>query len=433
MNRMSAIAAALLLLAAHPEADAALADRAKFPPEQQADIVYLSLATCPPDQQAKLENVLRFVVPSLSSKPYLGDQIPQRIEGTTLLRLDLRGLGWQSAWGQVIAREYVPHWRPDLQHAKAIPLVVDGTWFAAALFDPIETGDAQYQLLYGKPPATADEFLRTWGIQNDPLYVFGVIEGASGVAVQRVRLVENRPGAKRNYGWLTRDSAIVAGASDPLENLPNRAKFDAQELITGIPKWYAGQSGMLQAYFLADGAGKRQEKAPANIVVDHTGLRGVEIRNTVSCIACHAQGINPVASDAFREYIAAGARVAFKDKAEQEATDRYLGSDVAKEVLSNQQAYADGVRLCNGLTPEETTRAFVDIVRLYDAPVTLEQAARELHCGPKDLQLALADYSRQYTLSGRLALLAQGKEISREQFKANYSLAMQVVYRWQKK
>jgi hypothetical protein len=433
MRRMPAIAAALLLLAAHPEADAALADRAKFPPEQQADIVYLSMATCPPDQQAKLENVLRFVVPSLSSKPYLGDQIPQRIEGTTLLRLDLRGLGWQSTWGQVIAREYVPHWRPDLAHAKAIPLVVDGTWFAATMFDPIETGDAQYRLLYGTPPATANDFLTAWGIQNDPLYVFGTIEGASGVAVQRVRLVENRPGSKRNYGWLTRDSAIVAGATDPLENLPNRAKFDAQELITGVPKWYAGQSGMLQAYFLADGTGKRQEKAPANIVVDHTGLRGVEIRNTVSCIACHAQGINPVASDAFREYIAGGARVAFKDKAEQEATDRYLGSDVAKEVAANQQAYADGVRLCNGLTPEETTRAFVDIVRLYDAPVTLEQAARELHCGPKDLQLALADYSRQYTLSGRLAILAQGEPISREQFKANYSLAMQVVYRWQQK
>jgi hypothetical protein len=433
MNRMSAFAAALILLAAHPEADAALSDRAKFPADQQADIVYLSLATCPSDRRDQLENVLRFVVPSLSSKPYLGEQLPQRVDGTTLLRLDLRGLGWQSTWGQVIAREFVPAYRPDLQQVKAIPLVVDGLWFAATMFDPIETGDAQYRLLYGNPPATADDFLAAWGIQNDPLYVFGTIEGASDVAVQRVRLIENRPGAKRNYGWLTRDSAVVAGPTDPLENLPNRAKFEAQELITGIPKWYAGQSGMLQAYFLADGNGKRQEKAPADIVVDHTGLRGVEIRNTVSCIACHAQGINPVASDAFREYIGAGARVAFKDKAEQEATDRYLGSDVAKEVAANQQAYAEGVRLCNGMTPEETTRAFVDIVRLYDAPVTLDQAARELHCDPKELLLALADHSRQYTLSGRLALLAQGKQIGREQFKANFSLAMQVVYRWQQK
>lgn len=428
---MHAIAFAAVILAVHPEADAALADRARFPADVQPNLVYLSTATVAEADRPQLENVLRFVVPSLSSRPYLGEQLPQPVAGTNLLRLDLAGLGWESTWGVVLAQQYVPRYRPDLQTAKAVPLVVDGLWFAACMLDPIETGNAQYLLLYGaKEPKTADQFLQLWGIQNDPEYVFGMVEGASGVAVQRTRLVENRPGAKRNYGWITHDSAVIAGERDPLENLPNRAKFDAQELIVGIPKWYGGRSGMLQAYYLADGQGQRQEKAPANIVVDHTGIRGVEIRNTLSCVICHTSGIHPPTTDAFRQYIESGASVAFKDKGQQLATDRYLGSDLAKEVDSDQEAYSDGVKLCNGLTPEENAAALASIVRLYDRDVTLEQAARELFTTPKDLQMALADYSRRYTLTGRLALLAQGKSISRQQFQASYSLAQQVVELW---
>lgn len=422
---------ALLLLAGHPEADAALADRATLPPEQAQHAVYLSLADCQPTKRDELENVLRFIVPSLSSKPYLADQLPYRVERTNLLRLDLQGLGWESSYPTVLAKHYVPSYRPDLSSAKAVPLVASGLWFAASILDPIETADSQYQLLYGsKAPKTAAEFLSLWGIQNDADYLFGTIEGSSGVAVQRVRLIENRPGAKRNYGWLTRDSVKVSADRDPLENLPNKLKFDAQELIVGNPKWHGGQSGMLQVYFLANSQGQRIEKAPADIVVDHTGIRGVEIRNTISCVACHQTGINSPTSDEFRRYIESGARVAFANKAEQQNTDRYLGSDVAKEVLANQQAYSDGVRLCNGLTPQQNAEALVEIVRLYDADVTLDQAARELYCEPRDLRLALADYSRRYTLTGRLALLAQGQPITREQFKASYRQAQELVYLW---
>lgn len=425
---------AVAMIGVHPEAEAALADRQRFPLDQQAAIVYLSTASVADADREKLVNVLRFVLPSLSRKTHLADQLPQPVDGTSLLRVNMAGLGWESTYPVVIAQHYVPHYRPDLLNSKgAVPLIVDGLWFAANLLDPVETGDAQYLLLYGgKPPKTADEFLQAWGIQRDPEYIFGTIEGSSGVAIQRTRLIENRPGAKRNYAWLTRDSRVIAGETDPLETLPNKVKFEAQELIVGMPKWYGGKSGMLQAYFLANGQGQRQEKAPADIVVDHTGARGVEIRNTISCIACHPTGINPPTTDAFRAYLESGAKVAFKIKAEQEETDRYLGSDVAKEVAANQQAYTDGIALCNGMTPEALTAAVLDIVRLHDAPVTQEQAARELHTEPKELQLALANYSRQYTLTGRLALLAQGQPITREQFKFSYRQAQEVMYLWKR-
>jgi hypothetical protein len=421
----------LLLLAVNPESEAALVDRAKLPPDVAAHAVYLSLSDCPPTRRDELENALRFIIPSLSSKVYLPDQLPLRIEGTNLLRLDLAGLGWESSYPTVLAKHLVPIYRPDLTHAKAVPLVAPALWFAASVIDPIETGDAQYLLLYGgKPPKTAAEFLSFWGIQDDPNFLFGTIEGASGVAVQRTRLIENRPGSKRNVAWLTRDSASVSGANDPLESLPNKVKFDAQELIVQIPKWSYRQSGHLQAYFLANGAGVRQEKAPADIVVDHTAIRGVEIRNTLSCISCHAEGINAPTSDAFRAYIESGARVAFAKKDEQQATDRYLASDVAKEVAACQATYAAGVKMCNGLDVRENLRAILEVVRTYDADVDIHQAARELYCEPRELQLALAYYSRTQTLTGRLALLAQGGKVSRQQWKASYAQAQGIYHLW---
>lgn len=427
---MPALAIALLAVAASPETDAARRDRAAIPEAEWSYVYYLTTAAVPPNNRDRLVETMRFVLPSLSAKTDLGPQLPVAVT-ETLYRIDTRAYGWETTWPAVLIEHYP--FSPETQLLGLPPLVVRADWVVAAITDPIETGDAQYQLLYGgKPPKTVGDFLEFWGIQKDPEYIFGTIEGASGVSVQRVRLIENRPGAKRNYGWITHDSADASGEKDPLENLPDRAKFDAQELIVGVPKWYGGQSGMLQAYFLANGKGERQEKAPADIVVDHSGIRGVEIRNTISCISCHKTGINAPSTDAFRAYVASGARV-YGDKDTQERIDRYLGSDVAKEVARDGADYTDGIALVNGLTPEQNAKQFVMLVQSYDADVTLEQAARELYVPREEFRLALGDYSRQYGLSGRLAFLAQDKTISRRQWQSNYPLALKVLALWQAK
>lgn len=429
MNRM-AIVFALVALAGHPEADAALADAQTQPVPNNC--AYLSLAEVLPAQRQQLADVLRFVVPSLSSKPYLGDQLPQPVAGTNLLRLDLAGLGWEATWPAVIQAQYVPAYRPDLAGSKGVPIVVSGAWVAAVLTDSTLSGDAQYQLLYGgKPPKTDAEFRKFWQVNDAGQIAFGRIEGNSGVAVQRARLIENHASAIRGYHWQTYDSRVVAGANDPLENLTARPpKHDASELIAAIPKHYAGQAGTLQAYFLANGQGQRQEKAPADIVTDSTGIRGVEIKNTLSCIACHEEGLKHPTLDQYREYLLAGARIYTKDKATQQEIDRYLDSPIAKEIARNNEDYAAGVSLCNGLTPQQNAVAFKAVVQAYDAPVSPEQAAQELYVTLQDWRLALGNYSRTGQLTGRLALMAQGKEISREQWAANYGLAQRILVLW---
>jgi len=243
--------------------------------------------------------------------------------------------------------------------------------------------------------------------------------------------MENQPTANRSYFWQTFDSRIVAGENDPLENLTARPpKHDASELIAGIPKHVGGKGGTLQAYFLADGKGNRQEKAPADIVTDDTGIRGVEIRNTLSCISCHTEGIRHPTLDAYREYILSGARIYAKDKAVQEEIDRYLDSPIAKEIERNNADYAAGVELCNGLGPADNAINYRFCVSLFDSDVTLEQAARELYTAPDEWRLALGNYSRTYQLTAALSGLAQGKVVTRKQWEANFHLAYKVKHEW---
>lgn len=428
MIRMAPIAILLAVMAAGPDSDAAFRDRERLPYEQRGGAVYLTLQAARPEHREQLEQVLRFVVPSLSSRPYLGEQLPVRVHGTNLLRIDLAGLGWEKTYTQILA--HYP-WRPDLDGTGTFALVIRGDWFAAALTDPIETADAQYRLLYGTAPKTDAEFKAFWGVSKRTDLNFGRIEGKSGVAVQRARLLENQASGNRGYAWQTYDSRVLAGAADPLENLTARPPaHDATELIAAIPKHIGGQSGTLQAYFLADAKGQRQEKAPADIVTDDTGTRGVEIRNTLSCIACHTDGIRHPTLDQYREYILAGARIYAKEKATQQEIDRYFDSPIAKEIARNNEDYAAGVALCNGLTPAENAAAFRAVVQRYDAEVTPEQAALELYAEPDEWRLALGFYSRTYRLTGRLALMAQGQAISREQWKTNFALAQKVMATW---
>jgi hypothetical protein len=434
---MSAFAFAVVLLAASGDSQVAFQDRSRLPSDNQATAAYLTLAAVPEAQQEALEMVLRVVVPSLSTKAYLGGQLPVRVPGTALLRLDLSGLGWDGTWGEVLAKHYVPAYRPDLQGVKdqygrpAVPLVVRGDWVAAALTDAELTGDSQYRLLYGVAPKNLAEFQKAHTVNGESTLAFARIEGNSGVSVQRERVMQNLPVANRGYYWQTLDSRVVAGETDQLENITKKnIKHDASEAIAAIPKHYLGQSGSLQAYFLANGKGERQEKAPADVVMDETRTRGVEIRNTVSCIGCHSEGLRHPTLDKFRAYVESGARILIKDKATQQEVDRYFDSPIAKELQRANEDYASAVEMCAGITPQQFTALFRQVVQDYDKPVSPEQAARELYLEPEEWRLALGWYSLTGKLTGRLALMAQGQSISRDQWQSNFHLAQKVVQAW---
>lgn len=430
---VAAILLTCLTLGTNPDAEAAYADLATLPAASQPYAHYLTLSDQrSPEAKERLAKTLAFVLPSLSSKSYLGDQLPVRVSAD-LLRIDTRGLGWEKSLPVVLTNFYP--YRPDLKAIGRYPRVFSGTWAAAELVDPTRTKDAQYLLLYGKTITTEAEFKSHWLVQGNKDLFYGRIESKSGVANELVRLIENQPAANRTSHWQTYDSRLIAGQTDPLETLGGKLKYDASELIAAIPKHYAGKSGALQAYFLSDAKGKRQDKAPTDIVTDHTGLRGPEIINTFGCISCHAPaaGLIDPTLDAYREYILGGAKV-FADYDTKRRIEQYLQSDIGKEMARGREDYAEAIRLCNGLTPEKNAANWVAVVKAYDAPVDLSQAAREVYSTPDELRNAIASYAPSGKLSARLAALAHGQPMSRDQWiQSQHDLQLAILPAWRRK
>lgn len=427
-----------ILAGSHEFVDAD-ADRSRFPIEDRPFLFYFSTASYHPDDRAIAEHSLYFVVASLSHKTDLEQQLPVRV-GETLYRIDLRGLGWEHIWHTAMVRHYPFIWKDDLNQKFYSPLVVRADWFVSDGYDETKTGEFQYLLLYGgRIPKTREDFLSFWGVHTgDPEYVFGMIEGESGVATQAIRQVETHPTSKRGYSYFTKDSARIAGKTDPLENLPNGAAFDAQEYIVGVYKVRRGRSGNVQAYFLTDGNGRRQAKAPVEIVEDRTNTRGREICNSSSCVYCHTSGVLPPTKNEYVTYIKDPTRL-FNDQKTRYKIERYHGSDIAKEIRIHQQAYSDGIAMVNGLTAGQNSRHFQICVQLYSGKANIDQVARELsilygdRLTAKELRLALGMASKDGKLKGRLAQLAEGIPISRDMVNENWFELQEIISQWNSK
>jgi len=413
-----AVAAILLTLCTvgtNPaDADAAYTDWMRL---GKGHYAYATVST-EPNEQAKerLGRQLAFVCASFSSKPNLGDQIPVRLPGTDVYRLDLTGLGWAAAWPQVLVSKY--QYRPDLTQHGRYPLVVMASWLVAEIPDPTLSGNAQQLFLYGRELKTVDEFTRFWSVNTSTKQLFSFIEGASGVqAKNQQRLMNNSDTSQRTRFFQTFDSIVVAGKNDPLENpVPGTLKYDGSELIVGIPKYYRSEGGSLQAYLLANAQDKVVDRAPIELVKDSENFRGPDIINSLDCIQCHATGMKFPTVNEYRRYFLNGAKI-YADAHTKRELQRVYESPFVKELERQEEDYAVAIRLVNGLQPEKNAAEFRGCIESYDAPVTLSQAAREVGYSKIELRNALVDYSPR--LTGRLAELAHGQPMSRDQWKLN--------------
>lgn len=380
-------------------------------------------------QRANLVTAMQFILPSLSMKPIIDHQIPQQLEGTNLYYIDTRNFGWQKSLPKLLVKHYPygiygPH-----------TLVIRADWFLPFATDASETG-AYYDLLFGFRPKTRDEFLKLLQVSNDRQFAFGLIEGESGVAVQQIRHIESRP-MPRGSIWFTLDSEKISGDSDPLAHPDGNIKHDAEEWIYSIYKICiaTGVRGHLQGYFLANGQGKTQDVAPTRIVTDTTGVRygSKEIRNGVSCIACHTPGLNPPTVNEFRQLIEGGTDV-YAKKNDQEQLEAFHLSNIGKEIDRHNEDFNDIIEECTGGSSEHAVACFVERVKGYDARLTLQQAAWEHGCEAKELQLALAYASQYGDFSPRLAGLGDGKPMLRHTWEdGDYLRAYTALRSWRKK
>lgn len=441
------------------QVDAALADYGRYSEADKPYIRYLSLHSVPAD--IKAQDVMRFVLPHLSTQQVIERIMPVQVPGTAFYRCDLRDLHWElPAWFHVMEKY------PFDQSGTGNPLFVRMDWLA------FQTSDAQlsssyYDLLYSekrfpegkaaysspvkssgfkrgrdgglmrttrKPttyaapkakasasnfPATADEFLGFWGVdtQKNKPFQRGIVidQGNSGVALH-TRLVVNFPNAL-GAAWQTFDSDIGVGEEDALSKLDGGLKFKATEIIAAMKKvsLKTGESFNAQAYLLTDGAQKTVNEADVRIVVDSTSTPPV-IRTPGSCVRCHSgQGILTLPKNAIRAFIEDGGVIAKYKKEDAEAFEIFYLGTLATEVKRHQDDFGLFVESVCDLTPTQVVSEYSGLLNYYDRPLTIEQAAVEVYARDKtEFINAVGLYAaRRPTISIRLANLIHGKKIPR--------------------
>ena len=178
-------------------------------------------------------------------------------------------------------------------------------------------------------PETDRELERDLGID-----VARNLQSAAGIRVWRAGLNDSRV-SKNNrvverhrfqHGayWKSYDFAGNVGVQNIIEH-PLTFRHDGGEIIFNLPNG-------LQAYYISDASGSRIDAAPTNIV-SNPGERDGIVRNGISCIGCHTEGMKTFKDDV-REVIAKAPNSAAKVQAlslyvEQSKMDELVSRDTA--------------------------------------------------------------------------------------------------------
>lgn len=245
----------------------------------------------------------------------------------------------------------------------------------------------------------------------------------SGVALRNRRLtrVPTRVGVRGGYYWFTTDTRKDAAKQNYLEVLLDRGpeNFDATEQIASLPNG-------LQAYGLFNNAGARQPEAPPDIAGDKSSTNNdLRVRNPLSCVRCHVEGIIPFKSvyPRLRKTIKIEAYL----KEDLQRLDQLYGADLMETFEYDQLIYSKAVKKATNMAPLEVSKLHAQAYHEWDeAPVTLETAAL-------DLGVTVAEARKVLEKSERATLLVlldkdDPEPISRAQWRALFPEAATLLF-----
>jgi hypothetical protein len=249
------------------------------------------------------------------------------------------------------------------------------------------------------------------------------------VPVSAVALEPRRVGAfpaQGGYLWRAFYNRRAEGERNPLRVLDDGFRFiasqDVGHLPNGLPCW---------GIFTADGA--RLDAASADTASDFTAP-GADKRLHValSCIRCHMphDGFRPIAGWT-RSLYANGSGLALTSPDHgrlQRLRRQYLG-DLEGALEDSRRVTTRAVGQATGLRPTELAKLYAAAWAAYDAPVTVERAARDAGMSADEFQAALR---RRLASAGELdtvlAGLLAGKAIPVQQWHEVHPLVQQALY-----
>jgi len=99
---------------------------------------------------------------------------------------------------------------------------------------------------------------------------------------------------------------------------------------------------------------------------------------------------------------------------------RFHFGSLQKQISRNQEDYADGVKMHTGWTSEQLRDAVQAVVRGYDSPLDLAQAAVELGVEPEALGRKIRAVGQATPVPAGIAMLVGGGKCSRDLFEEQY-------------
>ena len=328
---------------------------------------------------------------------------PQPIDtAETLYYIDTRNYEWDlnDAWGQMEAvypylSDYGSATYATLQQEtdSEVPFINVDWFLATAALPPL------YHDILDLPQT--DRELET-RLEVD---VARNLESAPGVRVWRAgfnesRVSENNRVVERHrsrYGayWKSYDFAGNVGSQNIFTN-PLSFRHDGGEIIFNLPNG-------LQAYYLATAAGTRLDAAPVDIVSNPTA-RDPVVRNGLSCIGCHTEGMKPF-QDGVREVIQQQPNPPF-DKAQalrlyvEKAT---MDTLVQEDTQRFREALEAAGGIFGGIEPVERFH------REFEEPLAVAHAAASVGLTPSAFQEEIQNGKLQRFVGLQSLLLANGR------------------------
>ena len=232
----------------------------------------------------------------------------------------------------------------------------------------------------------------------------------SGVSVNN-RIVERH---KSRYGayWKSYDFAGNVGTQNIFTH-PLDFTHDGGEIIFNLPNG-------LQAYYLTTATGERLDEAPINIVSD-TGSRDPVVRNGLSCMGCHTEGMK-IFEDQVRLVIVQNRNPSY-DKAQAlrlYAEKSEMDSLVREDITRYRRAIAAAGGVFGGSEPIQ------QLVKQFEGPLDAAHAAAEVGLETDDFLKKIRENSALQN-AGLLVLDVENGTVKRDAWESKFGVMVSTL------
>jgi hypothetical protein len=335
----------------------------------------------------------------------------------TVYRIDLRDYKWSAkTWDRLAGTN--PYKLSEANEAeKSLAAlaacetpVLRGDWFVATASRPPFYHD------FLQLPSTERSLERSLQVDvpGDLQDDHAVRAGFNGSGVSRNNRIIERHDAAHGAYWRSYDFSDNTGRQNifehPLGPATGASSFNhaGGEIIFHLPNGF-------QAYLLVDGAGRRIDKAPGEIVSDPKRPDKL-VENGLSCISCHVTGILPK-DDQVRAHVLKNGQ-AFAKADREGALALYAASARMRTLVDeDNERFAAALKKAGALAGEPEPVTMVTL--RYEGTVDLPAAAAEAGLPAEEFAARLRRSSELSRTLG--ALLAKGGTVQRQVFQDTFA------------